>query len=370
MDGKPCGDGPRAPAGPAIRPIPPQRPPMPDTPPLSAPGNATALAATRDGAIVCDLAPLAVLAVEGADAAAFLQGQLSSDVAGLGDDACQYTSYNSPAGRMLANFVLWRAGPGPTAAYCALLPGDIAAAVRKRLAMYVLRSKVTVTDVSTTLVRRGVGGPAAITAVRAALGAAPPPFGVVRADGVTVLGVPGPRFLLLAAVDQAAALAAALGQSVAPADFSVWQWLTIRAGVPVITAATQDKFIAQAANWDLLGGVSFRKGCYTGQEIIARSQYLGRLKERLFAFRTTATGVAAGDRLYSPVFADQACGTVVNAAPAPDGHTDLLAVVQLAAVAGGDVLLGAPDGARLAPLPLPYEVPVASQTRPRAPAGS
>ena len=345
---------------------------MPDTPSTSLPDQPASLVAARDSAVLCDLAPLAVLAIEGADAASFLQGQLSSDVAGLGDNACQYTSYNSPSGRMLANFLLWRAGAGAVDGFRALLPGDIAAAVRKRLAMFVLRSKVTVTDVSATLARHGVGGPAAAAAVGAALGAAPPPFGLVRADGVTVLGVPGPRFVVLAGTGQAEAMAAALGGSAAPAGFAVWQWLTIRAGVPVITAATQDKFIAQTANWDLLGGVNFRKGCYTGQEIIARSQYLGRLKERLFAFRTAATGmaIAAGDRLYSPVFADQACGTVVNAAPAPDGATELLAVVQLAAAASGDVRLAAPDGARLAPLPLPYEVPAAPEPRPRAPAAS
>ena len=343
---------------------------MPDTPLPPLTDNAAALIAARDSAIVCDLAPLAVLAIDGADAASFLQGQLSSDVVGLGPGACQYTSYNSPSGRMLANFVLWRAGPSEGDGFRALLPADIAAAVRKRLAMYVLRSKVTVTDISTTLVRCGVGGPAAAAAVGAALGAAPPPFGVVRTEDVTVLGVPGPRFVVLAGIDRAGAVATALGGSAGPAGFAVWQWLTIRAGVPVITAATQDKFIAQTANWDLLGGVNFRKGCYTGQEIIARSQYLGRLKERLFVFRAPATAIAAGDRLYSPVFGDQACGTVVNAAPGPGGDIELLAVLQLAAADSGDVRLGTPDGARLAPLALPYEVPAATQPRPRAPAGS
>jgi len=341
---------------------------MPEPPSPSAPGNPAALIAARDSVILCDLAPSAVLAVEGADAATFLHGQLSSDVAGLGHDACQYTSYNSPAGRMLANFVLWRAGPDPAAGFRALLPGDIAAAVRKRLAMFVLRSKVTVTDASATLARYGIGGPGAADAVRVAMGAAPAPFGVVRSDGVTVLGVPGPRFVVLADTDRAGAIAAALGAGAGVADYGVWQWLTIRAGVPVITAATQDKFIPQTANWDLLGGVNFRKGCYTGQEIVARSQYLGRLKERLFAFRAPPTPVVAGDRLYSAVFAEQACGTVVNAARAPDGGTDLLAVLQLAAAAGGDVRLGAPDGPRLAPLPLPYDVPAAAEPRSRAPA--
>jgi len=347
---------------------------MPPIPSPASPGAAFSLAAARDAVAVCDVSPQSVLAFEGPDAATFLHGQLSSDVAGLAADACQYTSYNSPSGRMLANFVLWRAGPSPGDGFLALLPGDIAAAVRKRLAMFVLRSKVTVTDVSATLARYGVGGPGAADAVRAALGAAPPPFGVSRSSGgVTVLGVPGPRFLVLASVDQAGAVVATLTGTAAPADFAVWQWLTIRAGVPMITAATQDKFVAQTANWDLLGGVNFRKGCYPGQEIVARSQYLGRLKERLFAFRVPATAIVPGDRVYSPVFADQPCGTVVNAAPAPEGDAEFLAVVQLAAVASGNVRLGAPDGPRLTLLPLPYDVPAAAEPRPRVaerPAGA
>jgi len=340
---------------------------MPPIPPPTAPGHAPAPTAASDSFAVCDASPLAILAFDGPDAASFLHGQLSSDVAGLGPDACQYTSYNSPSGRMLANFVLWRGGPDPGDGFRALLPVDLAAPIRKRLAMFVLRSKVTVTDATATMARYGVGGPGAADALRAALGAAPQPFGVVRSDGVTVLGLPGPRFLVLAAVDQSNAGLAALVGTAPPAGFAVWQALTIRAGVPVISAATQDKFIPQTANWDVLGGVNFRKGCYTGQEIIARSQYLGRLKERLFAFRAPATTVAPGDRLYSPVFADQACGTVVNAAPASSGDTELLAVVQLAAAASGDVRLGAPDGPRLAPLPLPYDVPAAPEQRPRAP---
>jgi hypothetical protein len=327
------------------------------------------LVAARDAAVVCDLSPLAVLAIDGPDATAFLQGQLSSDVSGLGADACQYSSYNSPAGRMLANFVLWPEGTDADAGFRALVAADIAAAIAKRLAMFVLRSKVRVTDISANFARHGVGGPDAAAAVRAAIGAAPAPFAVLRDGETTVLSLPGPRFVLLAPFGKEEGIVAALAGGEAPAPFAVWQWLTITAGVPVITAVTQDKFVAQALNWDVLGGVNFRKGCYPGQEIVARTQYLGRLKERLYAFRAPAGAVAPGDRLYSAVFDEQACGTVVNAAPAPDGDTDLLAVVQLAAIASGDVRLGTPSGPSLRPLSLPYAVPAAIAPPARA-AGS
>jgi hypothetical protein len=133
----------------------------------------------------------------------------------------------------------------------------------------------------------------------------------------------------------------------------------------VITAATQDAFVAQTANWDVLEGVDFQKGCYTGQEIIARTQYLGRLKERAFLFHIDRSGVQTGERIFSEAFAGQPCGTVVNAAAAPGGGTDLLAVVQVAAAERGDARLGAPDGPALAPLPLPYAIPAAREPRKR-----
>jgi len=321
-----------------------------------------ALIAARDAAVVCDLAPLGVLAISGPDAAAFLQGQLSSDVPALEPDFAQFTTFNSPKGRMLANFVLWREGPDD---FRALLPGDLAAPVRKRLAMFVLRSKVTLADLSDDTARFGVGGPKAAETLRAAFGEAPGTLAVIHADGATLLGLPGPRYMVLAPVAEAAAVGERLAREAVHAPFAAWQWLTIRAGVPVVTTPVQDQVIAQAANLDVLGGINFRKGCYTGQEIIARMQYLGKLKERLFAFHADATSVAAGTRLFGQAFGDQACGIVVNAAPAPEGGCDLLAVAQLAAVAAGALHLGAPEGPTLSPRTLPYAVPPPEPVRGR-----
>src|SRR5205085_5278499 len=112
----------------------------------------------------------------------------------------------------------------------------------------------------------------------------------------------------------------------------------------IVTAAMSDRLIPQMANWDALEGVSFRKGCYTGQEIVARNHYLGRLKERTFLAHVDAAPPEPGDKLYGAAFSEQACGTVINAARAPDGGSDLVAAVQIAAVQAGDVRLGAPDG--------------------------
>jgi len=324
------------------------------------PARESALLAARDAAVVCDLAPQSVLAIAGADAAAFLQGQVSCDVKDITPDACRFGSFNSPKGRVLANFVLWR-DASVDGTFFMLLPGDIADSVAKRLRMYVLRSKVTVIDVSAATTRIGVGGPAAATAMRAAIGAVPGPFEVRQAESATVLGLPGPRYALLAPAPEAESMRARLEAHATPASFDVWRWLTVRAGVPVITAATQDAFVAQGVNLDILGGVDFQKGCYTGQEIIARTQYLGRLKERTLAFHAATPEAAPGDRIYSSAFEGQACGTVVNAAPSPGGGCDLLAVVQIAAAERGDARLRASDGPLLVALPLPYAIPAAAK---------
>lgn len=316
-----------------------------------------ALAAAREGAVVCDLSPLAVLAISGVDAGRFLQGQLSCDVEALPEGAARYASFNSAKGRMLANLVLWRDGMG----FRALLAGDIADATRKRLAMYVLRSKVAIEDVSSATARFGLGGPHAAAVLREAWGVWAEPMVVVRTDHGLVMALPGPRYVLFAS---AGAIEPIQGASVR-APFAVWQWLTVRAGVPVVTAPLSDQLIAQTANWDLLDGLDFRKGCYTGQEIIARTQHLGRLKERLFAFHVDGDPVAAGTRVFGPPFGAQPCGVVVNAAPAPGGGSDLLAVVQLAAADAGVLRLGSPDGAVLVSLPLPYAIPKPATPRGR-----
>ncbi len=231
--------------------------------------------------------------------------------------------------------------------------------------MFVLRSKVGIEDVSAATVRLGVGGPSAATVVRDVFGALPAPHRQVVTPDASAMAMPGGRFVAQTSPEAAPSLWARLTASARPAGIPAWQWLTIRAGVPVITAATSDLFVPQTANLDALDGVSFQKGCYTGQEIVARTQYLGRLKERLILAHVDGSPPAPGARLYSPAFDAQACGTIVNAAPAPGGGADLLAVLQLAARDSGEVYADAPDGRRLALVPLPYALPEASPRRGR-----
>jgi tRNA-modifying protein YgfZ len=324
---------------------------------------AAELAGARDRAVICDLAPLGVISVAGPDAAAFLQGQLTNDLLSLAPGASQLTAWCSPKGRMLANFLARRVD-GVT--FELMLPATLLDSVRKRLTLFVLRSKLTISDASEASVRLGAGGPDAAAAIRRLFGRVPALLrSVVTADG-EVVALPGGRFVCWASAQHAGHLWNRLAEASRPAGFPVWEWLTIQAGVPVITQPTADRFVPQMANWDALDGVSFQKGCYTGQEIVARTQYLGRLKERLVLAHVDGTVPVPGDRLYSAAFGDQACGSVVNAASAPGGGADLLAVLQLTARDSGAVRLGAQDGRTVSLLPLPYSIPAAAPPRARS----
>jgi hypothetical protein len=321
-------------------------------------------AAAATGAVLADASSTGVLAIAGADAAAFLHGQLSNDVRRLARGEGQWTSYNSPKGRLLATMFLYRPDDGPDDRFEALLAADLAEPVRRRLAMFVLRSKVALADETPAWLRLGLGGPGAAAAAAEALGSAPGPGHVITSDGVRMIALPDGRLVVLAPEASAPAAFDRLARSATPAGAPVWAWLGVRSGVPMVTAATQDRFVAQTANWDAIGGLDFHKGCYPGQEIVARTQYLGRLKERLFAYATTVAPPPAGSRLFGPAYGDQPCGTVVNAAPDPGGGARFLAVVQIDA-AGGPLALGAPDGPGATPEPLPYALPPPGEARGR-----
>jgi tRNA-modifying protein YgfZ len=309
-------------------------------------------AAARHGAVACPLLEWVALSVAGADAASFLHGQFTNDAANLAVGAVQYSGYCSPKGRMLANFPLARV---KDAEFQLVVPADIALALVHRLRLFVLHAKVVVTPLAESHACIGAAGPAGPANGR------PRALAVHREEGLTVMGLPDGRLLAVCAASGARPFWETITRSATPAGSKVWDWLAINAGLPVITAATQDKFVPQMLNWELVGGVNFQKGCYPGQEIVARMQYLGRLKERLYRAHVAAAGaIAPGARLYGAQFGDQACGTIVNAAPAPGGGSDLLAVIRIASAQNGGVRLAPPaDGPLLELLPLPYAVPAA-----------
>ena len=309
-----------------------------------------------------------MLRVAGSDAIAFLHGQLSSDVEALRPGSGQYWSYNSPKGRMLANGVLWRSPPGQGGdTVTLLLAADLAETIRRRLSMFVLRANAAVDDVTAASTLIGVAGDGSVNAMREAFGVSPAQARAVGfGNAAAAFMLPDRRIAVVAPHADSVMLNAALARHATSVGNDDWRWFGIAAGVPSITAATSDQFVPQTANWDLLGGVSFGKGCYPGQEIVARMQYLGRLKERLFAFHADALEAAPATRIYSATFdAEQPCGSVVNAAPDVNGGIVLLAVARIAAWEANDLRLGESGGPRLVRRALPYAVPTDAPQRSR-----
>jgi folate-binding protein YgfZ len=310
------------------------------------------LAAASRGTVLVPLCAHGVIRASGEDAASFLHNLLTNDVIRLGASAAQHNSLCSAKGRMLANFLVWR----DQGDYLLQLSADLQPAVQKKLSMYVLRSKVKLSDAGDGLALIGIAGAAAEAAVKEVAGVLPEAaMTVARFSQGQVIRLGERRFELALAADTAQKLWQSLAAHARPAGFPVWQWLDIQAGWPLITTATQEQFVPQMANFELIGGVSFQKGCYPGQEIVARTQYLGKLKRRMYLAHLDVAA-APGSELFSPDLPDQACGMVVNSAPAPEGGNDILAVMQMSSAEGGDVHLGSQDGPRLVLRPLPYVV--------------
>jgi len=309
----------------------------------SAPARAE-LEAARSGSVVARLPHVAVLEFSGADAGSFLQGQLTCDVAALRGSA-SYGAWCSPQGRMLASFLLWRRD----GVFSMALRGDIAAGVQQRIARYVLRAKVAIAPARLAL--SGWSGPGAEPALRAR-GEVPraPLETSASADGdEALIRLDTARFLLALPEDVPDAEA---GAGLTRVSAATWDWLDVRGGIPWITAATQDRLVPQMANLERLGGVSFGKGCYTGQEIVARAQHRGTVKRRMFV-ANVAADCAAGDELFAEDLGDQAAGIIVNAAASPDGGSDALAVVNIASRDASVVHLRALGGPALRFLPDP-----------------
>jgi len=271
-----------------------------------------------------ELSNLGVVAVRGADAGPFLNAQLTVDVIALQAQHWQLGAYCSVKGRVLALFEMWRDDDG----FRLLLPAEQSEPLRTRLARFVLRSKARLDDASGEWITFGLTGPGAEAALQAAGLQCPqvPWTGCRQDDGARLVRVPasprtGARLMLLVPAATAAAWRGKLA-SIAPVDAGVWWWSKVDAGLPDVVAVTQERFIPQMLNLDVLGAVHFRKGCYPGQEVVARSQYLGKLRRRMM--RGHAEHASAGEDLFAQDDAGGPVGTVVMAAASPEGGVDLL----------------------------------------------
>jgi folate-binding protein YgfZ len=299
-----------------------------------------------DGAL--RLADWGLIRAQGPDAASFLHGQLTQDITSLREGTARLAGFCSAKGRLLASFTVWRADADTLYLACS---ADLLAPTLKRLSMFVLRAKCKLSDASADLALYGLAG----TTAAAWLGDSAPaqPWATLPAGAGQVVRLPdaqGTARWLLA--QPAAADAPAL--PALPAE--AWAWLEVHSGVVRISAATVEQFVPQMVNLELVGGVNFQKGCYPGQEIVARSQYRGTLKRRSLVFDSAAP-LAVGQEVFHSADAGQPAGLVALAAPRPGGGSSALVEIKLAALEGGSLHAGAADGPLLVRGALPYAIP-------------
>ncbi len=312
------------------------------------------LDATVNGeTVVASLAHLTSLHFTGEDAVAFLHGQVTADVVALSPGSAALGAYCTAKGRMLATFWLAREASGLTM----LLDAQITQGIHKRLAMFVMRSKVKIANQDSTHVAVGIAGRNAERALsNAGITDAPAERKFIRtAAGDAWWCVAPKRFIGLIALDRASERWSSLTREGRPVGGDCWRWLDVTAGIPWIGAGTQDELVPQMVNLEMIGGVSFTKGCYPGQEIVARTQHLGKIKRRMILAHVDAEPAPrAGDAICGVDLGDQASGIVVNTAPAPGGGFDVLAVMHTSTATTSSAHLRALDGPRLALRPLPY----------------
>jgi len=290
---------------------------------------------------------LGVLRARGSDAVSFLQGQLSADLRQLTREHSLLAGYHNPQGRVIALLRLLRLGDDDL---IAVLPRELIPTVSTRLAKYVLRAKVKLTDEAGSwrisgLLAAGAAQAAAPAVLPSATDAVMPLAGglAVRVSGEA------PRWLW---VQEAQATAALSGWVPGPRE--LWQRAAIAAGEPQVYAATSEEFVAQMLNLDALGAISFDKGCYTGQEVVARAHYRGRVKRRLQRF-TAATALAPGA---GGALSDGRTFKVVDAVRLPEGRCEFLAVAPMLSGPGEEPhAQGETTRVDAQQLPLPYPLP-------------
>ena len=292
---------------------------------------------------VAPLPHLGVIRVEGEDAAKFIHGQLTHDFSLLGLDAARLTAFCTPKGRMQASFIGFKRPSGDVLLVCSR---DILPATLKRLSMFVMRAKARLTDASDVFALYGLAG----SATQSIAGSAGSTWAKADFDDISVLN-------LYPADGTARQLWIAPAGTPAPAGApladGLWAWSEVRSAVATITLPVVEAFVPQMLNYESVGGVNFKKGCYPGQEVVARSQFRGTLKRRAYLVHSE-TAVAAGQEIFASTDAEQPVATVVQAAAAPAGGFDAIISGQISAVAAGDLHAGAVDGAPLLVQALPY----------------
>jgi len=309
------------------------------------------------GLIICDLSHHGLISIDGEDATDFLQGQLTNDVRDVSLSHSQLSAYCTHKGRMLANFRLFKRAES----YYMQLPQALLESILKRISMFILMSKVSIKDNSNSLVKIGLSGPKAAEQLSEFISDLPSETDdCVQANGYTIIKCAGelPRYEIFGELEEIKTLWGQLDVNAAPAGAGAWETLDILAGIPTITTETSEAFVPQMTNMHVINGVNFQKGCYTGQEVVARMQYLGKLKRRMFKIKIeTSDSVSPGDKLFrKDSKSGQGTGQIINAQADSNGGTVALAVIDITDADSGELQLHDENGPEINVLSLPYSI--------------
>ena len=288
---------------------------------------------------IAPISHLGIIRVQGDDAASFLHGQLTNDFVLLDQQHARLAAFCSAKGRMQASFIGFKRAPDDILLICSQ---DLLARTLKRLSMFVLRAKAKLTDASADFQLFGLIGNA-VPATEA-------PWTLhTQADGshlVHLYPAAGqPRALLVAPVGTPTPQ----GTVLTPEQ---WLWTEVASGIAMVSEPVFELFVPQMLNYESVGGVNFKKGCYPGQEVVARSQFRGTLKRRAYIVHADQP-LNAGQEVFAASDAEQATGTVVQAAPAPQGGWDAIVSMQIQS-AQEALTAGSPEGVALTVQSLPY----------------
>lgn len=313
--------------------------------------------AALEGHILCDLSHYGLIRAFGEEAENFLQNQFCNDVRDINATQSQLNAYCNPKGRVLAFFRLFQINNQ----YYLRLPQNMLADTQNRLQMFVMMSKVTLENASDDFVIIGFSGPDADQKLGNVIDTVPGAIdSVAQASDITVVRISEtpPRFELYGSVENIRAVWEKLSIDAKPVGSSSWNTLDIKDAIPEVLPETKEAFVPQMINLEGIKALSFKKGCYPGQEIVARMHYLGKLKRHMFLAHTDDnTAPTPGDSLFAEGSeSGQGAGKIVRVESSPNGGTDLLAVIELASKEKGSLHLGSSQGPVLNILPLPYSV--------------
>lgn len=309
------------------------------------------------GLVICDLSHQGLISVDGEEASDFLQGQLTNDIRNVSEQHSQLSAYCTHKGRMLANFRVFKRADS----FYLRLPLNQLEATLKRISMFVLMSKVIIKDSSLSLIKMGLSGPDADQVLGDLLPDIPAEVDdTSQCNGLTIIKIAGPhpRYEIIGELDAVKKIWQQLDVHAAPVGAGCWESLDIQAGIPTIYPATSEAFVPQMTNMQVINGVSFKKGCYTGQEVVARMQYLGKLKRRMFRVHIDIDEpVNPADKLFA-ANSDSAQGTgqIVSAQPDPNGGHVALAVINIADSENAQLKLHNENGPTVTLQDLPYQI--------------